>query len=78
LGDLTHLPRCRLLDITLTYILDFNLEGCEEKLADIGHALGTDLSGESARGNAESSVSAVRKLLADVQNDNPLSKHDVT
>ena len=78
LGDLTHLPHGRLLGMTLPYILDFNLEGCEEKLADIGRALGADLSGESARDDAEASVSAVRKLLADVHNDDPLSKYEVT
>ena len=78
LGDLTHLPHGRLLGMTLPYILDFNLEGCEEKLADIGRALGADLSGESARNETEASVSAVRELLADVQNDDPLSKYDVT
>ncbi len=41
LGDVTHLPHGRLLAITLPHILDYNLMGCEEKLADIGRALGT-------------------------------------
>ena len=78
LGDVTHLPHGRLLAITLPHILDYNLMGCEEKLAEIGRALGEKANGKSTRQAAESAVARIKQLLADVENATHLSDYGVT
>ena len=78
LGDITHLPHGHLLGITLPHILDFNLLGCQEKLADIGRALGERSWRLSTREAAERAVRAVRRLLDDVGNSAGLSQYGVT
>ena len=78
LGDITHLPHGRLLGITLPVFLDFNLIGCQEKLAHIARALGENVAHMSTRQAAECAVAAVRRLLADIDMAEGLSQHGVT
>ena len=78
LGDVTHLPHNRLLAITLPHILEYNLIGCEEKLAEIGQALGDQPIGKSKRKAAESAIAKIQQLLVDVENADHLSDYEVS
>jgi choline dehydrogenase len=78
LGDITHLAHGRLLGITLPAFLDFNLVGCQEKLAHIARALGENVAAMSTRQAAECAVAAVRRLMADIDIPESLSQHGVT
>ena len=49
-----------------------------EKMADIARALGENVHGVSTRVAAERGVAAVRRLLADIQCDDRLSRYGVT
>ena len=78
LGDVTHLPPGRLLGITLPHVLDFNRVGCEEKLAEIGSALGERTDGQGPLSAAEQAVATIRRLLAVVELEESLSDHGIT
>jgi alcohol dehydrogenase class IV len=78
LGDLTHLPHGRLIGLMLPHVLEWSLIGCVDKLVMVGRALGEDVDGLSARDGAELAVSAVRRLAADLDIDEPLRSHGVS
>ena len=52
--------------ILLPYVLEYNLIGAAERIAEIGYALGSGMPGSSGDGTAHAGIMAVRRLSADV------------
>jgi alcohol dehydrogenase class IV len=66
LGVWGGLPHGLTISLMLPHVMEFNLNGCAEKLADVAQALGEDVSGVSMRTAALRAVEAVRRLSQDI------------
>jgi alcohol dehydrogenase len=78
LGDLTHLPHGRLIGLMLPHVLEWAAPGCPEKLTRIAQALGERVDGLSASEGAERCLTAVRRLRAACEIEEPLSSHGMS
>lgn len=78
LGDLTHLPHGRLIGLMLPHVLEWVAPGCQEKLADIAHALGENVDGLSAAEGAQRCLAAIDRLRNETEMNEPLRTHNVT
>lgn len=77
-GDRWRIPHGRSLGLLLPYILEFSMNGCLDKLADVAEALGEDTSGLSPRAAAERGIEAIRQLLIDIGTHEPLRNFGAT
>jgi len=60
LGGLYNLPHGLCNAVLLPWVMEYNLEGCVERLAEIAKAMGEDVAGKPARVAAEKAVEAMR------------------
>lgn len=66
LGGLYNLPHGLCNAVLLPWVLEYNLLGCMERLAEIATIMGEDAAGKSTRLRAEKAVEAIRALGRDV------------
>jgi alcohol dehydrogenase class IV len=77
-GDRYRIPHGLSLGLLLPYLLEFSLNGCVEKLADVAVALGEDVEGLAPREAAERAIGSIRQLLVDVGTHRPLREFGAT
>lgn len=78
LGDATHIPHGRLIGLMLPHVLEFNMPACEDKMKEIGRALGENVDGIPLWEAAEKGLAAVKRLCAKVEINEPLRSYKVT
>jgi alcohol dehydrogenase class IV len=66
LGVWGHVPHGLTISLLLPHVMEYNLNGCADRLADVARALGEQTAGVSTRAAALRAVEAVRRLSQDV------------
>lgn len=66
IGAMTHTPHGAGVAVMMPYVMEFNRHHCEAELAEIGRAMGLDLSGMTTFEQASATIDAVDDLFASI------------
>ena len=66
IGAMTHTPHGAGVAVMMPYVMEFNRSHCEPELAEIGQAMGLDLSARTVSEQAGTTIDAVERLFASV------------
>jgi len=66
IGAMTHTPHGAGVAVMMPYVMEFNRGHCEPELAEIGRAMGLDITGKTVAEQAGATIDAVEQLFASV------------
>jgi len=66
IGAMTHTPHGAGVAVMMPYVMEFNRGHCEPELAEIGRAMGIDLTARTVSEQAGATIDAVERLFASI------------